>query len=65
MIGNASKDENNPKNKKYCVYVHTVPRDVSGYRHDKKYVGITCKKYPEQRWEHGYGYRWSFSEETA
>lgn len=43
--------------KKWAVYVHTVPKEISGYSHNKYYVGITCKDNPEKRWEHGYGYR--------
>lgn len=43
--------------KEYKVYVHVVKPEISGHNHAKYYVGITKKKDPEQRWEHGYGYR--------
>lgn len=42
---------------KYCVYIHTVPKEISGNNNDKRYIGITCKNNPEKRWENGYGYR--------
>ena len=33
----------------YIVYLHTVPKEISGYDYDKYYVGITGTK-PEARW---------------
>lgn len=42
---------------RWTVYVHIVPREISGYDHEKYYVGITSKSKPTQRWENGYGYR--------
>lgn len=39
------------------VYLHIVPMEVSGYPHNKYYVGITSKEDCEKRWEHGFGYR--------
>lgn len=43
--------------KKWLVYIHTVPKEISGYDHDKYYVGITCQK-PIERWgKYGTGYR--------
>lgn len=33
----------------YYVYMHVVPKEVSGYAYDKRYIGITCRK-PEDRW---------------
>ena len=44
---------------KWTVYVHIVPREISGYDHEKYYVGITSKSNPNQRWENGYGYRYN------
>ncbi len=45
-----------PDSKKYYVYLHTVPKEVSGYDHDKYYVGIT-KQSINRRWrENGKGY---------
>lgn len=44
--------------KKYKVYYHKVPSDISGYKHDKYYIGITCKKYVSDRWgKNGNGYK--------
>lgn len=34
---------------KWTVYIHIVPKELSGYDHDKYYVGITSRK-PEERW---------------
>lgn len=34
---------------KWTVYVHIVPKEISGYEWDKYYVGITSRK-PEVRW---------------
>lgn len=38
------------------VYVHTVPKKISGYKYDKHYVGITGKD-PKERWRDGKGYK--------
>lgn len=44
------------KSKLYCVYIHTVPKAISGYEHDKKYIGITCSI--KERWrKNGSGYK--------
>lgn len=40
---------------KWTVYIHIVPKELSGYDWDKYYVGITGQK-PEQRWRNGKGY---------
>lgn len=41
----------------YCVYLHTIPKKISGYDHDKYYVGIT-KNSPQERWRNnGFGYK--------
>lgn len=41
---------------KWTVYVHIVPKAISGYDWDKYYVGITSKK-TEERWgKNGHGY---------
>ena len=34
---------------RWTVYIHIVPKKISGYDHDKYYVGITSRK-PEERW---------------
>lgn len=41
---------------KWTVYVHIVPKELSGYEWDKYYVGITSRKVLE-RWKNGYGYK--------
>lgn len=33
----------------YIVYVHIVPKEISGYNWDKYYVGITSQT-PKKRW---------------
>jgi len=47
----------NDNKKQWSVYVHIVPKDISGYNHEKYYVGMTCKVDPNKRWENGFGYR--------
>jgi len=37
------------ENKKWCVYMHTVPKELSGYDWDKHYIGITGRGV-EARW---------------
>ena len=44
------------ENNKWKVYVHIVPKEISGYEWDKYYVGITSKK-PSARWQNGTGYK--------
>lgn len=39
----------------WTVYVHTVPKELSGYDYDKHYVGITSMN-PQNRWNGGCGY---------
>lgn len=42
------------------VYVHIIPKEISGYKHDKYYVGITRKDFVEQRWgKDGYNYKYN------
>ena len=43
------------ENNKWKVYVHIVPKEISGHEWDKYYVGITSRK-PEVRWQNGNGY---------
>lgn len=44
------------ENAKWTVYVHIVPKTISGYDYDKYYVGITSMK-PKARWgKNGNGY---------
>ena len=40
---------------KSTVYIHIIPKEVSGHQFDKYYVGITTKK-PTVRWNSGKGY---------
>lgn len=42
---------------KWTVYIHIVPKELSGYDHDKYYVGITSQKNPKNRWHGGSGYK--------
>ena len=43
-------------NQKYfSLYIHIVPKTISGYHHDKYYVGITSRSVT-QRWKNGLGY---------
>lgn len=41
--------------RRYVVYLHVVPKEISGYPHDKYYVGITCQNVNE-RFKNGLGY---------
>lgn len=40
----------------YTVYMHILPKEVSGHKNDKYYIGITRSE-PKVRWKSGYGYR--------
>lgn len=41
----------------YTLYIHIVPKEISGYEWDKYYVGIT-KQNPQKRWgSNGCGYK--------
>lgn len=43
-------------NKEYVLYAHIVSKEISGYDHDKYYIGITCNV--KRRWEgNGCNYR--------
>lgn len=42
---------------KWTVYVHIVPKAISGHDWDKYYVGITSKVKAKYRWVHGNGYK--------
>jgi group I intron endonuclease len=44
------------ENAKWTVYIHIVPKAVSGYDWDKYYVGITSQEV-KKRWKHGCGYQ--------
>ena len=44
---------------RWTVYVHIVPKSLSGYDWDKYYVGITSNKVNE-RWQNGEGYKTQF-----
>lgn len=41
---------------KWTVYVHIVPKELSGYDWDKYYFGITSRKVSD-RWKNGNGYK--------
>lgn len=41
--------------RRYVLYVHELPTEVSGKDIRMKYVGITSQK-PEKRWQNGHGY---------
>lgn len=44
-------------NARWTVYIHIVPKEISGYDHDKYYCGITTQK-PQNRWKSdGSGYK--------
>lgn len=43
-------------NQLWTVYLHTVPKNISGYDYDKYYVGITSHKDVNLRWQNGRGY---------
>lgn len=43
------------ENAKWTVYIHIVPKELSGYDNDKYYVGITSQS-PKRRWGNGSGY---------
>ena len=45
----------NSEERKWKVYMHVVPKEVSGYKHDKYYIGITQQSL-NKRWQHGAGY---------
>lgn len=47
----------NDPSRKFVVYAHVLPKQVSGYNWDKYYIGITSKNPPSKRWENGFGYR--------
>ena len=42
------------EDKKWTVYVHIVPKELSGYEWDKYYVGITSNEV-NKRWKNGQG----------
>ena len=44
------------KIRRWTVYLHTIPKEVSNYNYDKYYVGLTGRKDPEIRWDKGRGY---------
>lgn len=43
-------------NLKWFVYIHTVPKEISKYKYDKYYIGITSQNPPDLRWDGGWGY---------
>ena len=44
------------ENNKWKVYVHIVPKEISGHNHDKYYVGLTSRTNVTDRWHAGGGY---------
>ena len=45
----------NSEERKWKVYMHVVPKELSGYSYDKYYIGITQQRLTK-RWQHGEGY---------
>ncbi len=45
-------------NNYYCVYKHTLPKEISGKDNDMVYIGITSQQ-PERRWANGLGYTYN------
>ena len=45
----------NSEERKWKVYMHVVPKELSGYSYDKYYIGITQQRLTK-RWQHGAGY---------
>ena len=45
----------NSEERKWKVYMHVVPKELSGYKYDKYYIGITQQSL-SKRWQHGAGY---------
>ena len=45
----------NSEERKWKVYMHVVPKELSGYKYDKYYIGITQQSLTK-RWQHGCGY---------
>ena len=45
----------NSEERKWKVYMHVVPKELSGYSYDKHYIGITQQRLTK-RWQHGLGY---------
>lgn len=45
------------ENNKWKVYVHIVPKEISGHNHDKYYVGLTRRTNVTDRWHAGGGYK--------
>lgn len=39
--------------------MHTLPKEISGYEYDKRYIGVTAKEFPRLRWKNGSKYRFS------
>ncbi len=50
----------NRENNHWSVYIHIVPKELSGYEFDKYYIGITGQKDINKRWNYGNGYRYQF-----
>ena len=44
------------KDAKWTVYIHIVPKEISGYEHDKYYVGVTSRDVKD-RWHGGSNYK--------
>ena len=42
--------------KEWKVYVHIVPKDITGYDNDKYYIGVTSRN-PQERWGRGSKYK--------
>lgn len=46
----------NRENNHWTVYIHIIPKELSGHECDKYYVGVTSQL-PNKRWKNGYGYK--------
>lgn len=56
MNNNIETNNDIENNKIWTVYIHIVPKEISGYNNNKYYIGITSKPVYE-RWYNGNGYR--------
>ncbi len=48
---------NNEQKRNWCVYMHTVPKELSGYDWNKHYIGITGMTVQKRWGKNGHGYK--------